>query len=234
MRDHGPLDAVQRLDIYANMYFFRLLDVLRDDYPATPALLGDVSFHNLVTDYLLAHPPAHFSIREAGRGLPEVLDGHAVRSLHPCAGDLARFERALNDAFDAADADPLTAADLSALPAERWPELRFTLHPSFHPVVSEWPVQEVRDRTDRQEAVVDPEPRATRLGVWREGLVVRHRELSAVELSAVDAVQSGASFAAVCATAAELTGDTDAATYVAAALGRWVAQGWIIHFEPAG
>ena len=30
------LSAIERLDIYANMYFFRLLDVLRDDFPKLP------------------------------------------------------------------------------------------------------------------------------------------------------------------------------------------------------
>ena len=35
------LDAVQRLDIYANMYFFRLLDILRGDYGAVVAAVGD-------------------------------------------------------------------------------------------------------------------------------------------------------------------------------------------------
>ena len=102
VRGDARLSAVERLDIYANMYFFRILDVLKEDYPATCALLGDVAFHNIVTDYLLSHAPTHFSIREAGRHLPAVLAAHAAASIHPSAADLARFERALNDAFDAA------------------------------------------------------------------------------------------------------------------------------------
>src|SRR5450631_2447280 len=53
------LDPVQRLDIYANMYFWRLLEILRGDYSALVASVGDDAFHNLVTDYLLACPSAH-------------------------------------------------------------------------------------------------------------------------------------------------------------------------------
>src|SRR5579862_2948299 len=62
----GALDATARLDIYANMYFFRILDVLRDDFPGLTAVLGDTAFHNLTTDYLLACPPTRFSIRHVG------------------------------------------------------------------------------------------------------------------------------------------------------------------------
>jgi hypothetical protein len=35
---------------------------LKEHYAAT-TLLGEVTFHNLITDYLLRHPPTHFSIR---------------------------------------------------------------------------------------------------------------------------------------------------------------------------
>ena len=51
------LSAVERLEIYANMYFFRIRDVLRDEFPRTAALLGDSAFHDLVVDYLAAIPP---------------------------------------------------------------------------------------------------------------------------------------------------------------------------------
>lgn len=37
--------------------------------------------------------------------------------------------------FIAADATPLAAVALSTLPAERWPELRLSFHPSLRPLV---------------------------------------------------------------------------------------------------
>ena len=44
--------AVARVEIYADMYFARLRDVLRDEYPKTRGLLGPSAFHDLVADYL--------------------------------------------------------------------------------------------------------------------------------------------------------------------------------------
>ncbi|MGH7820183.1 MAG: HvfC/BufC family peptide modification chaperone, partial [Candidatus Binatia bacterium] len=43
------LSSIARLDVYANMYFYRILDVLKEDFPALLAVIGDTRFHNLVT-----------------------------------------------------------------------------------------------------------------------------------------------------------------------------------------
>jgi len=225
VRSDGRLDASQRLDIYANMYFFRILDVLKDDYAATSRLLGDVAFHNLVTDYLLRHPPAHFSIREAGRHLPELLGGHAAGMDHPCAADLARFERDLNDAFDAADEPALSAATLGAIAPEQWPRLRLALHPSVRLLASDFPVHDVRTAADRGESVADPTPQPTRLCVWRRELVVFHRPVEDAEFAALHGVSRGMLFADVCAAAGESVPAKDAAPVVAHALARWIADG---------
>lgn len=227
VRDDDRLDAVARLDIYANMYFFRVLDVLKEHYAATHALLGDVAFHNLITDYLLHYPPTHFSIREAGRHLPELLAEHDVLAAHPCAADLARFERALNDAFDAADAPALTAVALAAVSADAWPSLRFTLHPTVRLLDCGWPVHVVRTGVEGGEPATDPEPEPTLLCVWRRDLAVFHRPVERVEFAALRAVQRGESFDAVCAAVGELLPDGEAPQQVAVALAGWLSSGWL-------
>src|SRR4030095_8150475 len=103
-----------------------------------------VGFHPLSPAYWLPHPPAHFSIRQSGRHLPEFLTGHAAAVVHPCVADLARLERALSDAFEAADVPALGAATLAAAPPEQWPGLQLALHPSVHLLNCQWPVQKLR------------------------------------------------------------------------------------------
>src|ERR1700747_2887405 len=88
------LSAAARVDIYANMYFYRLMDVLTEDYPVTLAALGPVNFPNLVTDYLIVHPPSNRSASFAGANLPAFLSDHKVSSRLPFLSDLARVERA--------------------------------------------------------------------------------------------------------------------------------------------
>lgn len=226
VRADGALDAAQRVDVYANMYFFRLLDVLRDDYPAVAAVLGDTDFHNLITDYLLRHPPAHFSIRHAGDRLPEFVATHAVSAARPYLDSLAQWERALNDAFDAADGPARTAADLAVIPAAEWAALRFRLHPSVRLLRSEWAVQDLRRRVDRGDAPQEPLQTPTWLCVWRRGLEVLHRPIDALEFDALALATGGAAFGDICAIA-DGTCDGETAPRLAAALARWLDDGWV-------
>ena len=144
------LPASERLDIYANMYFFRLLDCLREDFPRLASALGEDRFHNLATDYLLAHPSEHPSLRYLGRRLPEFLASHALAGESPCLPDLARLEWTRADLFDAADARTLTRDDLARLAQDTAGDLPLRAVPAFrllrldHDAPRLW--RELRDR----------------------------------------------------------------------------------------
>ncbi|HLU68906.1 MAG TPA: DNA-binding domain-containing protein, partial [Kofleriaceae bacterium] len=150
--------AAARLDVYANMYFFRLLGVLRDDYPNLARLVGADAFHNLITDYLVAFPSRHPSIRHVGANLAELLDRHPLERRFPGAADLARLEWARGLAFDRADARALTADELTAVPPERWGELRFQLVPSFQMLRLGRPVHRLWQALERGEGGAAPAP----------------------------------------------------------------------------
>jgi len=140
----GELPALERLDIYANMYFYRLLDCLAEDFPKVLAALGPERFHNLITDYLLRHPSDRPSLRHLGRHLPEFLSGHPLGAEFPWAADLARLDWTRADLFDAPDATPLSRDALAALPQDRAGEGRLSFVPAFallrfdHEVVRYW------------------------------------------------------------------------------------------------
>ena len=122
--DFEPEDGMQvlaygRLDVYADMYFYRLRDCLAEDFPKLAELVGEARFHNLVTDYLLRHPSSHPSLRELGRRLPAFLADHAIAAEFPVAADLARLEWARVDVFDERDvADAIPKAEAAKRGAE--------------------------------------------------------------------------------------------------------------------
>jgi hypothetical protein len=123
VRSKGQLSAVERVDVYANMYFFRILEVLSDEYAKLVRLVGADAFHNLITDYLLACRPAHPSLREAGARLPAYLARHPLAENRPWLPELARLERLRLELFDGPDAELLTFDAVRALPPETLPEL---------------------------------------------------------------------------------------------------------------
>ena len=112
VRGDERLGAAARLDVYANMYFYRLRDCLAEDFPKLSAHVGSDHFHNLVTDYLLRYPSRHPSLRELGRELPRFLASHSIGDLFPAALDLAALEWARVEVFDEVDVEALDVGDL--------------------------------------------------------------------------------------------------------------------------
>lgn len=63
----GRLSPAGRINVYANAYSYRLLECLREEFPATLAVVGPDNFSTLVQDYLLVWHPTKPSIFYAGR-----------------------------------------------------------------------------------------------------------------------------------------------------------------------
>jgi hypothetical protein len=227
VRGDERLTSVARLDVYANMYFYRILDILKEDFPAVLAVVGDVAFHNLVTSYLVEHPPAHPSVRYLGRHLAAFLGRHELARTHPWIADLARLEWTMLDAFDGPDAPALDADVLRALPPEAWPAARFRLVPTLHVFESRAPVHLVWSRAGDGEPLLEIGAEQTVLRVWRKELRVLHRAIEPAERAAIDAALAGEEFAAVCETVAAVDTPETAAGTAARLLHGWFADGLV-------
>ena len=178
VRGDERLAAAERLEVYARMYFFRLLDCLAGDFPSVHAVMGHESFHVLARDYLEHHPSTSRSVRSLGRFFAQFLDAHALGVQHPFVADLARFEWALLEAFDARDAAPLAPERLKSVPIEH-ARLRSSYAVASHRR-SLRPSGGVGGRTGGQPP---PEVASQRtvIRVWREELRVFHRVIGDVE-----------------------------------------------------
>jgi hypothetical protein len=221
--------AIGRLDIYANMYFFRIRDALRADFPKLAALLGADVFHNLCTDYLWACPSEHPSLRWAGARLPAYLAAHALGREQPAAIDLARLEWARADLFDAPDAAPLTVDDVRALGAESLAALPLRWVPAHARLDVAWPADELWRAVERGDVPSLPAaPSSRTLIVWRQGVVVYHRAVEPAEHDALAVLDEGASFAALCERLAARAPVEAAAAQAFALLARWLTDEWIV------
>ena len=179
------LSAAARLDIYANMYFFRILDVLREEFPRVATALGADAFHNLITDYLLADRPAHPSLREAGARLPAYLRAHALGAERPWLAELAALERAHRELFDGADAEVLTLAALQALPPDAFATLPVRLIPTHRLACHAFDVSRSWEAlaAGRDSDVTEPRPDPETLLIWRRETTVHHRAVGGAELA---------------------------------------------------
>ncbi len=230
-RGDARLSALDRLDVYADMYFYRIRDCLQEDFSAVCAVIGETRFHNLITDYLIAHPPSHFSLRYAGEHLPAFVETHALSQRWPQLRDLARLEWSILEAFDAPDAAPLEAEALAGIPQERWPEILFQLTPSLRVLQLAWPVHEIWQQAQDGEALSEPPAAATALRVWRQDLRVFHRSIGTDEHQALKAIAAGAPFAEVCERIVAAAGDAEGAARVSRLLGEWFSDGLLTGFS---
>ena len=221
------LDAVQRLDIYANMYFWRLLDILRGDFSALVAAVGDDVFHNLVTDYLLASPSTHPSVRNVGARLADFLAQQPLAAERPWLVELGRLERARIELFDGPDAEPLTLDDLRARAPDEFVTLPLPLVPSHRFLDVGHAVDDVWRAAEDDRPIEPPAAGPCTLLVWRQDVTVYHRRLDERERDALVRARDGAPFGVICDRLAESMPVEEAGPAAFQLLARWVGDGII-------
>jgi hypothetical protein len=223
IRGDARLSAPERLNIYADAYFYRLLDCMKEDFPATAAIAGD-AFERLVRTYLDEHPPTEPSIVYAGRLVPEFLANHPLRERWPFLAELARLEITLIEVFHGPDGRALSASEVSEIAPADWPMLRLRVHPALRILNCDWRVNDVRRAVESGSEWREPARTALRLLVWRQNNQVYYRELGSPEHAALGAVIEGAEFATVCEAFASRFDGEDTAAAINEMLKRWVAE----------
>jgi len=213
---HGSdrLSAHDRMQIYANMFIWRQIDSLLEDFPKLAALSGD-GFYSLCEAYLAAHPSQHYSLARLGRCLPSYL---ATEQLRGDLSDLAALEWARCEVFDEATVPTLCALQLAdvAQGLTIIPALR-TLRLA-HDAVGVWKAME--------DGVAVPSllPAATCVVVWRKGFDVFHVRLDPLEAEAFARAVAGHDLSRICEVFAEQPDPIGAALRV---IGSWFSEGWI-------
>ena len=222
-------DAETRLGIYADAYWLRLLDALRDNYPAVNGLLGDDAFETLVKAYIAEHPSPYRSIRWFGDRLAEFLAATPPYDTQPVLAEMARFEWALRAAFDAADTAPLPMEAAAAVAPADWPDLQLEFHPSVDRLDLRWNVPAIWQQFDQGQ-----EPDAPAEGeypvawvVWRRELQQYFRSMEVDEAWALDRMRAGGNFAEVCEGLCEWLDAQHVALHAAAYLKGWLKDGLV-------
>ena len=234
--DEKPAEA--RLQVYAHAWFHRIHQALAGDYAALARVLGEDRFRTLVEAYLSAHPPGRFSLRDAGARLPGFLAGSpataGMRERCAFAPDLARLEWAIVEAFDAADAEPVSREALAATPPERWAELQFVFQPALRLLALGFPAQRVRQAHDADQPLPDRlDPLATPVCVWRKHERVYYRALEPLEAVTLGQALAGEPFGRLCEGIAARLSSAEAPARAAGLLQSWQAEDWLVQ-APSG
>jgi hypothetical protein len=227
IEDSPHADRVERFGLYVEAYRLRLAEFVSNDFPVLRDHLGDDAFGRLVEDFIRSEPSRSRSARQYASRLPDFMRDSPIWKARRRACDLARLERALNDAFDAADAPALTIDDLRAIEIEDWPQLVFAFHPSFT-------ILDLAKGTAKLYGALAEGGQPSSVGhgeeaviVWRSGDQPVYREIDEDERLALTEAERGAKFGDVCALLALQKSDEAVTRRIAGFLAQWFADGLV-------
>lgn len=127
IRPSPTLRPAQRIQIYNQQYWWRLLGTMHESFPMVTRLFGYHDFNRLIAiPYLDNYPPNHWSLNEIGSHLSKWVKEHYQESDQKLVYDAAAVDWSFNQSFCAKQYDPIAASDL---PLEG---MKLKLQPHIH------------------------------------------------------------------------------------------------------
>jgi hypothetical protein len=243
VRRSRNLTAEERLSIYANAYWARLLECLGDCFPVLRAALGEEVFDGFAFEYLQRYPSRSYTLDRLGERFPQFLEETRPPKVTQEVGwpdfliDLARFEWTLAKVFDGPGVEGqrlLSHDDLQSVLPERFAAARLVPVVCLRLLTSRYPVNAyytaVRHAEEGEEVPI-PESAEERVAILRRDFVVRRYTLSRPQHTLLESVLAGAPVGEALAAAAaqpenaELDDDALAASFQAW-FRFWTAEGF--------
>jgi len=210
--------------VYRHAYGSRLVEAVRNDHELLHLYLGDETFDEMGHAYVRARPSEHSNLRWFSQGLPDFLKSTEPYCNHPILSDLAALEKALNDAFDAAEAPVVALEAMAGFAPEIWNDLVLQPHPSARRLDLATNAAAVWMALKNEATPPDATPLQvpSRLLIWRQDTTPMFRELAAEEAMMWDEAANAIPFGVLCEMLATYH-DPDGA----AARGAGYLHGWI-------
>jgi len=223
--------SIERLQIYANAYYARLLEVLSAEFPALTQAVGEEVFQGFAFGYLQDHPSQSYTLSDLGSHFPDYLsETRPPREADEDSPDwadflvdLARLERIYSEVFDGPGVEGqrlLQSEDIAAIAsATEWSNARLVPVPCLRLLCFQFPVHEYVTAVRHDEQLQLPEPSPTRLVVTRRDFIVRRVAVDQSEFAALSSLVAGGTIAeCLVAAEAEWSGQPDE---LAAEVRRW-------------
>lgn len=217
------LTSVERLEIYAYMYYARLVEVMQGEYPTTRQILGPHAFAAACRRFVAKNPSRTRTLNSLSVKFPDFLAKTLPKTnRNGLAVDVARIERAMEDVFDAPRAEPMTAAQFAALGADPTGKAKLRVTPALRMLKLRYPANDFMTAVRRGEKPRIPRPRETRVIVFRRGFQVFRRDQEPEQWKLLALLVAGKPLAAAVRTS--VRGGGAGAERVAKRLGRWFEE----------
>ncbi|MCA9073355.1 MAG: putative DNA-binding domain-containing protein [Planctomycetaceae bacterium] len=184
------LTSLERLQVYGNAYYARLVECLKGEFPAVAHAVGRETFDVLAMGYLQSYPSRSYTLGQLGANFPRFLAEIPLTTLTNQSEefaafliDLATLERLYSEVFDgpgSEDQPPLSPEELQQIPPEAWPGVRLVPVPSLRLASFRFPVHEYITAVHHEGQAIVPVAGETHLAINRREFVVRRLRLDSV------------------------------------------------------
>ncbi len=215
-----PLECVS---VYADMYFWRFIDIMSEEYPTVQHILGKELFNQVVRDYIARHPSTHYNLNRLSIKFPDYLLKEAGEIPHqPFVAAVATVERVMEDAFDDPHREKISPEAIQGIPGEQWPDIRLQFNPALYLLELEYPVNDYMTAVYENRHMDIPQAQKTFAVVYRSNYTVWREDLDYESYLLLSRLKDGESLGEALENCTQQEGvDADKIT---ASLGEWFQQ----------
>ena len=210
------MSCLERLEVYNQQYWYRVLDSLRDDFPGLLAVLGDDRFTGLAVSYLSKYPSTSFTLRNLGDRLLKFIneEPNLFTEKDRCLVlDMVNFEWSEIQAFDAEEKPTLDPVELSNFAGSK---LKLELQPYVFVLSLDHAVDEFllnhkkfadsrtvttatkRNREIQRTRLSKPKKQKTFVVIHRQDNCVFYKRINTIEYTVLSALKSGSTLLEAC------------------------------------
>ncbi len=192
--------SLERMGIYANAYYARLLECLSEEFPALVCAMGKAAFGAFSMEYLQEYHPSSYTLSELGAYFPQFLKAQRPPSEESEVNwtdfliELATLERVYSEVFDGPGIEQeelLTAETLNSIKPEEWPGISLKMAPCFRLMQFQFPVHEYISHARKGDTPQVPEQQLTCLAITRRNYIVRRETITPAEFLLLSQLQQG-------------------------------------------
>lgn len=246
IRPNDRLTSFERLQIYNQQYWWRLLGAFAEDFRGLRAVIGERKFDKLAVAYLHAHGSTSWNLRDLGQHLVAFLRDHPhLTAPHSAlALEVAQIEWAAVEAFDGPSKAPLDPQKIARIAPEK---LKLQLQPYLTLLQLAYPADKLLGRLKRRGAGASsnavsasrsrrplrlsakPAPSPVFLAVHRVDYAVYYKRLEPEAFTILSALRNGTSIEDACESAFKDSSELpeNAAAKVQSWFSTWMRLGWL-------
>jgi hypothetical protein len=191
--------SIERLSVYANAYFTRLIECLQVEFPTFRQTIGDDTFAEFAINYLRHYPSQSYTLNRLGDNFVRYLNETKPTSSDSANWpefliDLARLEQTISEVFDGPGIEtkpPLRSEDLLAIGTDLWPQARLTTAPCLRLLSLRFPVNDYYTAMKASNDAAIPQMENSWLAITRRDYIVRRYPLSHAQFTLLDELQHG-------------------------------------------